>query len=836
MGEVYLAEDQRLKRRVALKVLPQEVSRSQERLERFQREAETVAALNHPNIVTIHSIENAGGLCFLTMELVEGPSLRQLLDRSGALPIEDVIHLGVQIAEGLAEAHAAGIVHRDLKPGNVMVAPNDRVKLLDFGLARIDRPFEASAAGVDPKEEITKEGAILGTIAYMSPEQLMGRRVSSRSDIFSLGILLFELATGKHPFPGDTQTSTLAKILEREPQRLLQARPGLPRELERIVGRCLEKKPAKRYQDTAQLARELRGLRRGDGTEATTALEEPTARRGLGLSRRSLLTVAAGLAAVFGALGVWRWTTPTEPRLLGGDSFSVAVLPLRNISDDPKESDYLAEGIGQAVATKLTQAGLRVAPWESARRVDSDLPLKQVANELGVAAVLVGTFELADERIRTSLSLVNAASNFVDWAQDFDEPFEDIFAIQRQIAVKAAESLKGRLTPEEQESLAAQESKSLDAYDYYLQGAHLLQVQDRESTDVARQYFEQSLAIDPDLVEARIGLGAAYTMRYFNSWGGVGDLQVAEESYLAALRLDPTSMRARRGLIRIETEHGRAEEVLIQAREARRAGRPNDVESLLAEAEGYALAGLTELSLPVFRRVLELDPVNEAASWWLVLAEAWSGGFEAAVAAGEDYSSRFGYDGQIHTWVGVSHYALGRLDRAEAHYQEATTDKDDLATLFSLLFLGHLQQDSGRHDEARSTWEAGLEAIRGRPEEVRLSTRLLFLGAAFETCLGAGPSPEDLREALDQSTPSYEVALLAAGLARRGDWGRAAELLTRSLDKGGVLHYWRAVFKGLGLDYRSARLGDFVPAFEARALELSERFGPGDPVQAVPAR
>jgi hypothetical protein len=178
MGEVYLAEDERLKRRVALKVLPPDLAGNPERLERFQREAETVAALNHPNIVTIYSIENEGGVHFLTMELVEGPTLRRLIDHSGALPIEDVLDLGVQIAEGLAEAHAAGITHRDLKPGNVMVAPNDRVKLLDFGLARADQPFGADAALADPKAEMTKEGAILGTIAYMSPEQVMGRRVS----------------------------------------------------------------------------------------------------------------------------------------------------------------------------------------------------------------------------------------------------------------------------------------------------------------------------------------------------------------------------------------------------------------------------------------------------------------------------------------------------------------------------------------------------------------------------------------------------------------------------------------------------------------------------------
>jgi TolB-like protein len=836
MGEVYLAEDERLKRRVALKVLPPDLAGNPERLERFQREAETVAALNHPNIVTIYSIENEGGVHFLTMELVEGPTLRRLIDHSGALPIEDVLDLGVQISEGLAEAHAAGITHRDLKPGNVMVAQNDRVKLLDFGLARADQSFGADAALADPKAEITKEGTILGTIAYMSPEQVMGRRVTTRSDVFSLGILLFELATGKHPFLGETETSTLAKILERKPLALLEARPGLPRELEQIVGRCLEKDPTQRYQDTAQLARELRGLVRARGSPGPSTLEAPQARGLLTGGRRGRLAATSGLLIALGGLGLWSWMSPRGSRPIGGEAPSVAVLPLRNISEDPEESAYLAEGLAQAVTTKLTQAGLRVTPRESVLRAREGLSPQEVAKELGVSAVLLGTFQLAEERIHATLSLVEAASGFQVWAQDFDGPLEDLFALQSQIALEAAESLKGKLTVAERESVVSQESQSLDAYDYYLQGAHFLQAQDLESTEVARQYFERAVAIDPDLIEAQIGLGAVHSMRYFNSWGGIQDLQVAEERYLAALRLDPVSMRARRGLMRIEWDRGRPEEVLIQAREARRAGRPDDVESLLAEAQGYAMVGLNELSLPVLRRVLELDPLNEAASWWLVLARAWSGEFEAAVEAGEAYVGRFGDDGLIHTWIGVSHYVSGRLDRAEEHYQKATTGRDDQAGLLSLLFRGHLQQESGRQDEARSSWEAGLEAIRSRREEVRRSPRLLLLGATFEACLGRVPSPEALREILDQSASSPEVAFLAAGLARAGDWQRSAEVLRGSLDRGSVLFHWRGVFNGLGLDSRSAELGDFVQAFDARALELSERFGPSDPVPGVSAR
>ncbi|MEE8367317.1 MAG: hypothetical protein V3S30_03285, partial [Thermoanaerobaculia bacterium] len=626
------------------------------------------------------------------------------------------------------------------------------------------------------------------------------------------------------------------KILEREPEALLEARPGLPKELERIVGRCLEKAPAKRYQDTSQLVRELKGLRRAEASASPAAHELPGTRRVFPLSRRSWLAAAA-LAVTLGALGLWRWTTPREPRLVADETLSVAVLPLRNLSEDPEESVYLAEGIAQAVTTKLTQAGLQVAPWESVRRADAGLPLKQLAEELGVGAVLVGTFQLDDDRIRTTFSLVEAASGFQAWAEEFDQPFEDLFAMQHQIALKAAEILKGRLTPKEQETLAAPASDNVDAYDFYLQGAYLLQAEDQESTEVALQYFQRALEIDPELVEAHIGVGAAHAMRYFNSWSGVEEFMVAEASFLAALRLDPASMRARRGLMHIEVQRGRSEEVLIHAREARRAGRPNDIESLLAEAEGYSMGGLPELSQPIFQRILELDPLNEGAAWWLVLGAAWTGEYEAAVQAGEAYFSKFGDDLLAHTYVGVSQYALGRLDQADNHYQKSMAELQHQTSFAASLFRGHLQQERGRQEEALSTWKAGLEAVRSRQEVETDSPQLALLAAALETRLYGAPSREPLREVLDQGSLNYwEAPFLAAALAKQGDWQRSVEILHQTLDGGTIPPLWRAQLRGLGLDPNAPELAEFRRAFEAKRLGLRERFGPRDPLERVPAR
>ena len=843
MGEVYLAEDERLKRRVALKILPPELAGSPERLERFQREAEAVAALNHPNIVTIHSIESVEGLRFLTMELVDGPTLRQLLDRADPLPVADVLDLALQIAEGLAEAHAAGIVHRDLKPGNVMVAPNGRVKLLDFGLARTAGPLQAGGGQPQPRTPITKDGAILGTVAYMSPEQLAGRPVDSRSDIFSLGIVLFELATGRHPFPAETEASILAKILEREPDDLLELRPDLPRPLERLVARCLEKDPAKRHQDTAQLARDLRRLRRAEKATSTTALRPSLDGSVPSPGRRSVLAAAAAIALVLGALGLWHWSTPGNTPGLPERDLSVAVLPLRNISQDPEESDYLAEGIGQAVATRLTQAGLRVAPWETVQRLLEARPhlaAKEISEELGVETLLTGTFLLVEDRLRTTHTLVDA-SGIAEWAGEFDEAFEDIFTIQSQIALRVAESLKPHLTPEELALIDEPESENLDAYDFYLQGAHFLHADDRNSTEVALEYFRRALEIDPELGEAHIGLGAAHSTLYVNMWGGVDNLRVAEESYLAALRLEPasspTAMRARRGLISVEGDRGRSEEVLIHARDARRLGRPDDVETLSAVAEGYAYGGFAELAVPIFRRILELDPLNEGAAWQLVISANWAAEIEAVVEAGGAYVSRFGDDSLIHYAIASSYYLMGRLDRAETHYRKAISSKPDLGSLYSSITLGHLYQESGRQDEGLAAWRAALEAARSREGEVTGSPRLMWLRATLETCSDGASSQRNLNEMLAQSqSNAMEISYLAAGLARQGDWQHAVELLQWTLDHGSVSQIWKLFFRVLGLDPEAPELAEFRQAFERARMELAQKYARADPEEELLAR
>jgi len=260
MGEVFLAEDTTLKRQVALKVLPPDLAASQNRLDRFQREAEILAALDHPNIVTIHTVEEAEGVRFLTMQLVEGKRLSELIPKGG-MHLEQIFDIAIPLADALAAAHEKGVIHRDLKPGNIMVTDNGRVKVLDFGLAKLRRDSEAEMATQLPTEPLTEEGQLLGTAPYMSPEQVEGKMLDSRSDAFSLGIILYEMAAGARPFQGESSVSTMARILEAEPQQLADLRPELPPEFLRIVRRCLRKRPEDRYNDTRDLLVALKDLR-----------------------------------------------------------------------------------------------------------------------------------------------------------------------------------------------------------------------------------------------------------------------------------------------------------------------------------------------------------------------------------------------------------------------------------------------------------------------------------------------------------------------------------------------------------------------------------------------
>ncbi len=506
MGVVFLAQDRTLDRPVALKFLSDQLQQDAMARRRFLREAKAAAALDHPYICKIYETGEADGRPFIAMEYVRGGTLADRLARSDgaqdrSLPIDEALRIATEIAEALEAAHGEGLVHRDLKPSNIMLTTGGHVKVLDFGLAK----RVAGVAGDDAPtaSELTEAGTVRGTVAYMSPEQVRGQTVDGRSDIFAFGVVLYELLTGVHPFARDTTLETASAILNRTPAPLIRHRPDVPELLDHIISKMLAKAPADRHQNVRDVRTDLAhvsdNVDRAQPAPEDAAIASPpsavqppaTTHPIAGASTWRTSIIVSVLVAVGALTGLWRWWSTASGELVSnGQVPSVAVLPLKNLSQNPEDSDYLADGITQAVVTKLTQVGLRVTPWDTALRFpDTGQSPEEIARALNVEAVLIGTFQLAGDRLLTTLSLVDAETGLQSWADEFEEPYEDLFAVQRRIAVGAAASLNVELTGETETLLATPESTSVEAYDAYLQGADLLRAGDLESTEVAFPVF-----------------------------------------------------------------------------------------------------------------------------------------------------------------------------------------------------------------------------------------------------------------------------------------------------------------------------------------------------------
>ena len=556
MGEVHLARDTRLGREVALKVLPPETAHDPGRLARFEREARAVAALNHPNIVTVHAIEEIDGERVIVMERVTGRPLSAVIEPRG-LPLARVLDLAVPIADALAAAHERGVVHRDLKPANVMVSDEGRVKVLDFGLAKWVSPSE----GVDtagPTATRTLEGAVVGTVPYMAPEQLRGERVDARADIFSFGVMLYEMASGERPFRGATSADLTSAILRDEPPPLETARPDLPPRFVQLVARCLAKEPRRRIQSAIDLRQQLQDLaedlRSGAGKPAAAAVSSPlpAAPR---IGRRWAWTAGAvGLVAVL-ALATWQL-----PRLrsLGTGSRrapeirSIAVLPFDNLTHDAAQ-DYFVDGLHDALITELAKLGtFGVTSRNSVMRYKgSTLAMKEVARELGVDAVIEGSVLRTGNRVRITAQLIRGSTDEHVWAESYDRDLGDILALLTDVSHAVAGQVQTRLgavgvpPPAAAPPAAAQPAVTRrvrpEAYEAYLRGRQVLQetVSGRRFPE-AMAYFRKAVALDPGLAPAWGRLAMCASAQAFFQIGSVPDnLALARDAARKALAIDP---------------------------------------------------------------------------------------------------------------------------------------------------------------------------------------------------------------------------------------------------------------------------------------------------------
>jgi serine/threonine protein kinase/tetratricopeptide (TPR) repeat protein len=600
MGEVLKAKDTRLQRTVAIKVLPSELSYDAERRSRFEREAHAASALNHPNITTVFAIGEDEGTHYIVMELVEGRTLRQLLDE-GPLSTETMLPLATQIAEGLAKAHSAGIVHRDLKPENLMVTDDGLVKILDFGLAKLVPQGTDEGSEAPTETRVTQQGVFMGTVPYMSPEQAASRPLDYRTDQFSFGSILYEMATGKRAFKKETVPETLAAIIEEDPEPIRKLNETVPDKLAAIVQRCLAKDRAGRYESTGDLAREL-----------TAVPETPSAWR---RRRKVLWAVAVGLVALLAAAlgpnlkGLWdRLSSRSGPESIE----SIAVLPLRNLSGDP-EQEYFADGMTEALITDLAKvSSLKViAPHSAMRFKGTDLPLAEVARELGVDAVVEGSALRAGDTVRIMAQLIDPRTEQALWAESYERALENVLVLQAEVARAIAGELQGALTPEETSRLAEARPVNPEAYDAYLKGSFYWKTLTPEGLDTAQRYFDLALERDPYYSSAYGGLAWVWLAR---QQGGVVPPDEAgpkaKAAALKAIELDDGSAAAHEALalVRYTTDWDWAgsEEEFRRALEL----DPESANTHAYFAHLLALTGRTDEAVPHGERAIELDPFN----------------------------------------------------------------------------------------------------------------------------------------------------------------------------------------------------------------------------------
>jgi TolB-like protein/Tfp pilus assembly protein PilF len=650
MGEVYRALDTRLDREVAIKVLPERLAEDSSALSRFEREAKALAALSHPNVLTILDIGREGAVAYTVTELLQGESLRTRLLRAG-MSWREAAELGSEIADGLAAAHSRGIVHRDLKPENVFLTGSGRPKILDFGLAQREGLAEPSDhTRQKTQSQATEPGAVMGTVGYMSPEQVSGLPADARSDFFSLGCMLHEMVTGARPFTGRTGAETLAAILRDEPVDPSRSGHEVPPDLISVIRHCLEKRPDRRFQSARDLAFALKAILAG--AAATVSVSR---------SRKRVVAIVVAVVVLAAVLFVLTRGLPER----GGVTASVAVLPLQNLSADPAQ-DYFVDGMTEELITNLAKVEkLRVISRTSIMQYKgAKKPLPQIARELGVKSVVEGSVSRSGPRVRITVRLIDGASERYLWAESYERELTDVLAVQGDAARSIVREIKVRLAPEERERLAKVRPVDPEAYDAYLKGRYHHYNFTPEGYARAVEFYQRAIEKDPTYAPAHAGMADTYLTM---TWEGLlpprEGIAKCESAAKKAHELDDTLAEVHFTL------------ASVAAAKWNRRGAEREYEKAIALAPQDA-------------------PIRRFHGFHLRMQERW----EEAIEEGKRAQELDPLSPETTKALGATYFFAGRHDEAIRQYKRALEIDPNFAPVHDLLADSYAQK--GMHREA----------------------------------------------------------------------------------------------------------------------------------------